>query len=1235
VHNATVIVVLAWRAWRSAKGVAVLAVAALAVGIGSATSIYSVVNAVMLKPLPYRDGDRFVALFSGSVTDPERAGTLQLRHVQALQERTRAFDALGWFREAGKNLMFAGEPHHVQGIAVSIPLAHALGVEPAIGRWFQDEGGVVISTPLWRRLGSETAIVGRPLTLDGVPFTVSGVMPQRFRLPVAGIAAAASSADVWMPLRTSGEAGGGYVVYARRRPGISLAAAQDDVRRVAAEIAAEDPGSHQGFAIRVFDLRETVVRPVRPTLLLLLGAAGLLFLITCANAAGLLLARAVARARETATRAALGARRSQLAAQYFAEGLLMSLAGAAGGLLVSVVLTPAIVSMAAAYFPRLEEVSVDWSVLLFALAAGVVACTLSSLAPLWQAIRTAPAEALGEGVRASAGTRSRRLSRLLVIAEIALAFGLLAASSVLILHVRNLSRVAPGFEPANVLTFVASVPGALVREEDTRIPFQRRLVEALKAVPGVEEVAFANQLPLVACCQATAVFAEGRPVDRSVSRRTSLMAVSPRYFHAMRIPLLGGRLLTDRDPADDRLLVVVNQAAARRYWGDGSPVGAYGRLGDPSGARFEVLGVVGDVKNERLGSPTVPEVYLPGSILRIETMHFVIRSSRPAASLVPDIRRAVRSADPELPIHRVATMNQIIADTMTLERLASFMTGLFAAAALLLAMVGVYGVVAYSVRQRTVEIGTRMALGATSRGVLSLIVADGLKMAGYGMVVGAVAIAAAVALARALEIGVIGPAPFLYSTAVVAAMAFTASSLPAWRASALSPMAAIREQPERVWEAARLRARQMSRERAEAGQPVVPLGAVIAEFAGLVRGAASFAEAVRVAVSRLGERAGAQSIVLLEKGSGEYRGEACGIPADGVLVNRLRHYPHPMALTEADFEAWLRWAREARPEHVPEIESLRAGGARMAVALRTKHEIAGVLLLGAPAGRDRFTAAEKQMLDGSADVLGLMIENARLNERALEQEKLRRDLALAAEVQKRLLPPEPPDCSAATLAAFTLAARTVGGDYYDFLELPGGRIGIAVADVAGKGIPAALLMAAVQASLRAISAETDISLSELACKMNAFLFQSTGANKYATFFHARVEARASRLRYVNAGHNPPYLARRTASGVEITELGAGGPPIGLFPDMRYEEAAVDLRPGDLVVAFTDGVPEALDPAGEEFGEERLKNLLRDAMGETAPAVSRRIVDRMREWVGEAPQHDDITCLVLAVNQASA
>jgi serine phosphatase RsbU (regulator of sigma subunit) len=519
-----------------------------------------------------------------------------------------------------------------------------------------------------------------------------------------------------------------------------------------------------------------------------------------------------------------------------------------------------------------------------------------------------------------------------------------------------------------------------------------------------------------------------------------------------------------------------------------------------------------------------------------------------------------------------------------------------------------------------------MALGAERRDVFRLVIGGGMKMAAYGVGLGGVAVVAAIwLLMRAYGIHDLEPRSFVYSTVLVAAVASLASSFPAWRAMLLSPMVAIRNEPGSMWQSTQRGIRQAVSHLVSRGEPAADISeeALVTGLIEATRHAESFPAALNIALATLREKIGAESAQLVESDSGQ---------ASGFLLNRFRSYSWPLPFGESDLDTWLRWAAEHRPQYVAEIEQLMERRTRLAVALRTRKEILGVLLLGPPLAQAEYSAVQKRVLRNSAQQFALLIENARLTDRVVEQEKLRRDLALAAEVQRRLLPDRPPGTAAVGIAAVSVPARTVGGDYYDFLEMDGHRIGIALADIAGKGVAAALIMSVVQASLRIISAEGNISLPELAAKMNRFLYRSTRSNSYATFFYAQVDERSRQLRYVNAGHNPPYLLRfADHSPAEIEELSTGGTIIGMFPQANYEEATVNLRAGDVLVVFTDGVTEALNPREEEFGEERLRELLRRVAHLPVDEMSSRISQELRDWIDDAAQYDDLTFIVMKAN----
>ncbi len=509
----------AWASWKTAPGVALLAVVAFAVGIGSATAIFTVINGVLLRPLPYPSSERFVSLYGASTSAPGPFMAMSVPELHDYQQQTTSFDAFGWFRAGRFHLTAPGEPQFVPGAAVTPALARQLG-SPLLGQWFADDSSAVISSALWRRLGGGRDIIGSAITLDERRYTVSGVMPPAFRLPIASLMGRGGT-EVWIPLDPSppnaSRGSAQYFAYARRKPGVSLEQARADVRRVAAIVAATDPQRYRFYTADAADLREATAPSLRATLLILLGAAGLLLLIACANVATLLLARSVVRARETAIRVALGASRRQLALRYFAEGALVSVAGAVAGVVLSAIFVGQILTAASDFVPRTDLITIDWKVLGFSVAVAVATGVLAGLAPLWQAMRTAPNAVLTEGVRASAAAPARRLSKAFVVAEIALAFTLLTTSAILVVHLRNLGRVSLGFDPDGLVAFELALPRRLNASEAQRAEAQRaerqRLMDALRQTPGVAGAAFANPLPAAPICGATSL-CPGRPAAR-------------------------------------------------------------------------------------------------------------------------------------------------------------------------------------------------------------------------------------------------------------------------------------------------------------------------------------------------------------------------------------------------------------------------------------------------------------------------------------------------------------------------------------------------------------------------------------------------------------------------------------------------------------------------------------------------------------------------------------------------
>jgi len=1244
----------ALRSWKTALPVALLAAAGLAIGIGSATGIFSVVEAVLLKPLPYANADRYLMVRAEWRRQPGSWTVFSYADHLDYAARNRTLETFGCYQSYAFNVTFHQHASHVPGVQISPVLLPMLGIRPVRGQWFgeKDQDVVLISESLWRRMGSDPAIVGNAITINGALFTVTGVMPTWFRFP-----ADSSNNELWVPLKPDHDqlkyrAYHYLTCLALPKPGVSEPSARADLQQVLDEIRREQPAdAGEPEVITTAPLLTEIVRYIRPRLLLLLAAAFALLLITCANVASVLLARSVARGRETAIRVALGATTWQLGVQYFFEGLVVAIAGAAVGTLLAYWLVHATLALAADSIPRADQVSPDVRVLAFALLIAVVASVLFSLAPLWQASQTQPNEVLTDGLRSSASSVHRRLLRTFVIAEVMLAFALLATGGVLWERFNSLERIHPGFDPDRLLLANVYAPGGKFPGKSQQV-YMTRLLEAIQHLPGVEAAGFSSMMPFLGTGNNTALQAEAHPQKpwSGVNGFIEQRFVSPSYFRTLRIPLLAGRYLNDSDQDGDVIAMVINEALAREEWPHENPIGAFARIFSWTDRRFQIVGIVGDVRNYGLDGPPHPEFYLSYRANAADEMQWAIRSNLSEAALAGEVRRAVENVDPEQTIYSVETMREAIADSLSTERLQAILLAFFALAALLLSVIGVYGVVSYTVRQRTTEMGTRMALGADSRKLLKLVMGDGLRLSVIGTAAGVVAL---LALGRVLassdfHMQIVDAWPFLFSAVIIGSLTLLASWFPAWRAAGLPPMIAIRNDMGSAWQESKLHYRQLL-ERATAERPSQDMGVeqatLLSNMVAAGREAESFSQAIAAALNTLREKLETEKVVLLAQlVPGEpYRStepEQLSIPADAFLVRRLRGLSTPLPLSEGELSAWEHWARNNSPDRLGEIETLRQVAASLAVPVFSKNEIIAVLLLGEP-GRGSLSAEILRALPPAAAQLGLMLENGRLTDRIVEQERLRREMLLATEVQKRLFPQAWPQASSIQLAGMCMPARGVGGDYYDFLDLGNRQVGVALADVAGKGIAAALIMSVVQASLRSLSDLCNCSLADLATRMNRLLYRSTGSNSYATFFYAQVDEQKRELRYVNAGHNPPMLLRGpgwvsghvpfVASAANVEELATGGTIIGMFAQAAYEEALIELRSGDVMIVFSDGVSEAHNPAEEEYGEERLKELLRKVSHLAVNDMAGAVMQELKKWMLDAPQHDDLTFVLMKVS----
>jgi putative ABC transport system permease protein len=778
--------------------VTVTAIAALALGIGANTAVFSVVYGVLLKPLPYPDPDALIYVHDSYPA--VRFASVGFAKYVALRERNRTLVALGAMAPIGLTLTASGaEPEQVGGSRGSADVFKAMRVEPLHGRWFtadEDQPGgapvILLSHTLWmRRFGADPRVVGTTITVDGQARTVTGVMPAGFTYP--------GRTEAWIPLSLSeATAGPGNFLrlVGRMRPGTSVEQARADLEAVTAAFN-EERGLKRG--VLVWPLHEIMVDSNRRTLLVLQGAVAFVLLIACANVANLLLARSVARRHELAIRTALGAARWRIVRQLLTESILLAVAGAGTGLVLAGWLLRLFKALAPARFPRAASLEIDSSVLVFTVGVAVLTGLLFGVAPARRGIRTDPNDALRDAAgRGASSAGGRGASRSLVVAEVSLAVVLVVGAGLMVKSLLRLQQQETGFRAENAVTFDLNLPTARYGDDKTVTAAYERLLEEIRTVPGVEAVGAINHVPLVRFGFNGIIVIEGQPpqpADKAPA--VEFRVVTPGYFDAMGVPLRAGRPLTARDTAAGQPVVVINEAMARQFWPGQSPLGARIQppFADDKSPWFEIVGIVGDVRSWTLRTPPVPECYGTHAQSPVLGLSPVIRTGNvPIETVLPAIRQRIAAVDPALPLVRVQTLTRVIEQAAGDSRLSSVLTTVFALLAALLATVGIYSVISYSVAQRHREIGIRVALGADSRRITRLVLGEGLLLAGIGVGLGSLG---AIGLTRTLgtmlyEVSPTDPAVLAGTVGGVLVVALAASYIPARRATRVDPAIALR-----------------------------------------------------------------------------------------------------------------------------------------------------------------------------------------------------------------------------------------------------------------------------------------------------------------------------------------------------------------------------------------------------------------------------------------------------------
>jgi putative ABC transport system permease protein len=786
------------------RGFTIVAVLCLALGIGVNTTVFSVVNAVLLRPAPFHELDRLVTVDEVRVRHPEDESGPSFQNFRDYRDRNRSFASMGAFTARSLTLSDGEEPERLPGMVVSWDLFPTLGVRPRLGRGFRPEddrpgaaGTVLLSHEVWtRRYHADTAILGRTIAVNGLPHTIVGVMPERFKFP--------KNEELWVPispiLDRTARTDRGLGVIARLRPGVTPAQARGDLAAVAKQLAVEFPRDNQGWTAKHESFAEWLTpADTRLIILTMMGAVSFVLLIACANVASLMLARAGARQREIAVRAALGAGRGRIVRQLLTESVIVALmAGALGVLVASWGL-----DLIDASIPPGDQVpyfiywSIDRPTLIFTLAVSFATGILFGLAPALQAARGGLQAALNEGGRGGAlGGRRSRLRSVLVVGEVALSLVLLVGAALFTRSFLNIQRASGGFDTAPLMTMRFYMPGDAYEASGAKTRRVHDVVRRVEALPGVRAAFASNMVPLSSGGSGGDAVVEGRVVQPGDEPRIFWTGVTPHLLRTLGVPLLAGRDFTDAEGADSSGVAIVSRTMARKLWPNADPLGRRFRLAeDTSGHWLTVIGVAGDFYHDELDSrDSLPAAYLPYPYMATRNTGLTIRVAGDPAIVTAAVRRAIRASDPALPLFEIGTMEEVRRNGFWQFRLFGWMFSTFGGIALFLAAIGVYGVIAYSVAQRTREIGVRMALGARSGDVLRLVVGRGLVLATVGVALG---LFGAFAVTRVIQsqlydVSASDPLSFAGVALFLVAIACLASYLPARRATAVDPVVALR-----------------------------------------------------------------------------------------------------------------------------------------------------------------------------------------------------------------------------------------------------------------------------------------------------------------------------------------------------------------------------------------------------------------------------------------------------------